>query len=164
MTQSIIGFLDRLITRGALLLACFLLIGLVGLVLYHCATRWLGWPSWWWHELSVKLALLWIVSLGLGSALRRGALLAVDCLYRLSSGWFRELIHAFVTAISLVFLSAVAWFGIDTIAATRGQLLAGSALPSVLAYAAIPTGCTLALIAVLAHYYNPQYSALESVQ
>ena len=69
-----------------------------------------------------------------------------------------------ITLSSLAFLSVLLWFGIDLLWRVRFQTFASMELSMAWAYAALPVGAALGLVAVLAHHLDPINEELEAAQ
>ena len=59
-------------------------------------------------------------------------------------------------------LGILVWFGVDLAWRVRFQTLAGLEIPVTWAYAAVPTGSAVAILAVLAHFFDPQRNELDT--
>lgn len=156
--------LDRVLTGLCLHVACVLLAVLACLGLWQVASRFVfAQPSTWTEE-SMRRLLIWMVMLGTVAAFRRGALVSVDLMLRLSRGTWRKVVRSIITVVSLVFLAVLIWFGTDLAWRVRFQTFASLDLSMAWAYGALPVGAALAIIAVLAHHFDPQDAELESAQ
>ncbi len=154
--------LDRWLTGAALNLACVLLAVICGLGLWQVVSRFiLSQPSTWTEE-SMRRLLIWCVMLGVVVAFRRGALVSVDLLVRKARGRLNLLVRGVITSASLVFLCVLIWFGIDLTWRVRFQTFASMDLSMSWAYAALPVGAALAVVAVIAHHLDPLNEELES--
>jgi TRAP-type C4-dicarboxylate transport system permease small subunit len=112
----------------------------------------------------MRRLLIWCVMLGVVVAFRRGALVSVDLMLRLSRGWWRQVVRWIITLSSLAFLTVLLWFGIDLAWRVRFQTFASLDLSMAWAYAALPVGAALGLVAVLAQHLDPMNEELESAQ
>lgn len=157
-------FCDRLLTRFALALACALLAVSAVIGLYQVLTRFLFQEPSTWSEVLVRTLLIWMVYLGSAAALRKGALVSVDVLYLLTGGRVRRLFDGLVTLAVLGFLGILLWFGVEMTWRVRFQNLAGLEISIAWAYAAIPLGAVFAIVAVLAHHFDPERRQLEMAQ
>ena len=155
---------DRRLTDFALSLGCLLLALICCLGLWQVLTRFvLSQPSSWTEEVMRRL-LIWCVMLGVVVAFRRGALVSVDLMLRSARGAWRTVVRTLITGVSLVFLSVLLWFGIDLVVRVRFQTFASLDLSMGWAYAALPVGAGLALVAVLAQHIDPMNEELETAQ
>jgi len=162
--KSLLLALDRRLSGLALNLACLLLAVICVLGLWQVLARFVfSQPSTWTEEATRRL-LIWCVMLGVVVAFRRGALVSVDLMLRLSKGWWRRLVRWTITLSSLAFLGVLLWFGIDLAWRVRFQTFASMELSMAWAYAALPVGAALALVAVLAQHCDPMNEELENAQ
>jgi TRAP-type C4-dicarboxylate transport system permease small subunit len=120
-------------------------------------------PSSWTEEVMRRL-LIWCVMLGVVVAFRRGALVSVDLMLRKSRGAWRSVVRAVIALCSLAFLAVLVWFGIDLAWRVRFQTFASIELSMGFAYAALPVGAALAMVAVVAQWFDPVNEELESAQ
>jgi TRAP-type C4-dicarboxylate transport system permease small subunit len=115
-----------------------------------------------WTEVTTRVALIWMVYLGIAVALRTGALVSVDLLYRLSKGVWQRRLELLITLAVLAFLAVMIVFGALVTWRIRFQELAGLYISISWAYLAIPVGGLFAAVAVIAHYFDPQRHELET--
>ncbi len=156
--------LDRVLSGLSLNLACGLLAVITVLGLWQVVARFvLSQPSTWTEE-SMRRLLIWCVMLGVVVAFRRGALVSVDLMLRLSTGAWHTVVRSVITGSSLLFLAVLVWFGIQLAWRVRFQTFASMELSMAWAYAAFPVGAALACVAVLANHVDPQNTELESAQ
>lgn len=156
--------LDRWITGLALNAAC-LLLALVSLLgLWQVVSRFvLSQPSTWTEE-ALRRLLIWCVMLAVVAAFRHGALVSVDLMLRLSRGAFRQVVRHVITWTSLSFLAVIAWFGADLAWRVRFQSFAAMDLSMAWAYAALPVGALLSMVAVVGQHVDPQNTELDNAQ
>jgi TRAP-type C4-dicarboxylate transport system permease small subunit len=154
--------IEQRVTGTALAAACCLmaLAALAGL--FQVFTRFVLQEPASWSEPLVRTLLIWMAYLGLASAIRAGALVSVDLLYRMLPAGRRHILEAFITAATLVLLAVLFWFGCDLTLRVRFQNLAGLEVPISYAYASVPTGALISILAVLAHYFDPRRYELET--
>ncbi|MEN9629184.1 MAG: hypothetical protein RJA10_2411 [Pseudomonadota bacterium] len=156
--------LDRRLTDLALSLGCALLALICCLGLWQVLTRFiLSQPSSWTEEVMRRL-LIWCVMLGVVVAFRRGALVSVDLMLRTSRGAWRRFVRLLIAGVSLLFLAVIVWYGIDLAWRVRFQTFASIELSMAWAYAALPVGALLSMVAVLAQYFDPTNEELETAQ
>ncbi|MBL0946008.1 MAG: TRAP transporter small permease [Hydrogenophaga sp.] len=162
--KSLILHLDRWLTGLCLYTACLLLAVISCLGLWQVTSRFvLSQPSTWTEE-SMRRLLIWMVMLGVVASLRQGALVSVDLMLRLSRGAWRQVVRWTITLVNLAFLSVLIWFGIDLVVRVRFQTFASMDLSMGWAYAALPVGAALAVVAVIAHHIDPQNEELATAQ
>jgi TRAP-type C4-dicarboxylate transport system permease small subunit len=120
-------------------------------------------PSSWTEELMRRL-LIWCVMLGVVVAFRRGALVSVDLMLRSLRGAWLQALRTLITGTSLLFLGVLLWFGTELLWRVRFQTFASMDLSMAWAYAALPVGAALAMVAVIAQHFDPVNEELENAQ
>lgn len=145
---------ERAITTLSVGAACCLLSAAALTGLYQVLARFVLHQPATWSETLVRTLLIWMVYLGLPGAMRTGSLVSVDFLYRRSKGRGRRVLQALISAATLLLLTLLVWFGWMIVYRVRFQNLAGLEIPASWAYAAIPTGCLLSWLAVVARYFD----------
>jgi TRAP-type C4-dicarboxylate transport system permease small subunit len=156
---------DRLVGRFVLGLACLALAGAATAGLFQIITRFMLEEPSSWTEVLTRTLIIWSVFLGLGAALRGGALLSVDLLYRtMARTRHLALLRGFIAGCTLLFLGVVVWFGWDVVYRVRFQNLAGLEIPISWAYAAIPVGAMFGILGVVANWIDPRRGELEAQQ
>lgn len=138
------------------MLACALLAVVCLLGLWQVVARFvLSQPSTWTEE-AMRRLLIWSVMFGVVAAIRRGALVSVDLMLRLSRGRWRGAVRGIVAAATLAFLLVLLWFGIDLVWRVRFQTFASlDAISMSWGYAAIPVGAALSIVATIGHALDP---------
>ena len=156
--------LDRWLTGAAWTLACVLLAIISCLGMWQVLARFVfSQPSTWTEE-SMRRLLIWMVMLGVVVAFRRGALVSVDLMVRSASGRWLTVVRSLITGVSLAYLLVLLWYGINLVTRVRFQTFASMELSMGWAYAALPVGAGLALVAVLAHHLDPLNEELDNAQ
>ena len=156
--------LDRVTTGLALHVGCALLAIICGLGMWQVVSRFvLSQPSSWTEEVMRRL-LIWAVMLGVVVAFRRGALVSVDLMLRKARGTWRTVVRSLITGVTVVFLGVLLVFGINLVSRVRFQTFASIDISMGWAYAALPVGAALALVAVLAQHVDPVNEELENAQ
>ncbi len=153
---------ERRVTQAAVALAVilFAVASLAGF--YQVIARFiLGEPATW-SETLVRTLLIWMVYLGLCGAVRIGALISVDVLYRACHGRARRALQGAIALATVTLFVILVWFGCEMVYRVRFQNLAGLEISVAWAYAAIPIGALLSILAVLAHYFDPRREELET--
>lgn len=164
MFKSTILFIDKVLTGLSTYVACFLLATVSCLGMWQVLSRFvLSQPSTWTEELLRRL-LIWCVMLGVVVAIRHGAMVSVDLMLRLSKGTWRNIVRTIIWLSTSAFLASICWFGISLAWRVRFQTFASMEISMAWAYAALPVGAGLGLIAVLAHYLDPVNEELENAQ
>jgi len=156
--------LDRWLTGAAWTVACLLLAAISCLGLWQVLARFVfSQPSTWTEE-SMRRLLIWMVMLGIVVAFRRGALVSVDLMLRVSSGAWQQVVRGVITLSSLAYLSVLVWFGVNLVTRVRFQTFASMELSMGWAYAALPVGAALAILAVVANHLDPLNEELDNAQ
>lgn len=162
--KSAILLIDRVLTGLATYVACLLLAIVSCLGLWQVLSRFvLSQPSVWTEEVLRRL-LIWCVMLGVVVAIRHGAMVSVDLMVRLSKGAWKQVVRFVIWLSTSAFLASILWFGVSLSWRVRFQTFASMDISMGWAYAALPTGAALGLIAVLAHYLDPVNEELENAQ
>lgn len=163
MRQTLLK-LDRWCTGTAWTLACVLLAAISCLGLWQVLARFVfSQPSTWTEE-SMRRLLIWMVMLGIVVAFRRGALVSVDLMLRVSTGAWQQVVRWVITLSSLAYLSVLVWFGVNLVTRVRFQTFASMELSMGYAYAALPVGAALAILAVVANHLDPLNTELDNAQ
>lgn len=154
---------DRMVGRAIMVLAV-LALALAALIgFYQVGTRFVFQQPSSWSEVLTRALIVWSVFLGLSAALRGGALLSVDMLYRtLAHTPYLGVLRTFITLLTLTFLVIVLVFGIDVVYRVRFQTLAGLEISISWAYAAIPTGAFFGILAVIANHLDPRRGEIDA--
>lgn len=163
MRQALLA-LDRWVTGTAWALSCGLLAVISCLGMWQVLARFVfSQPSTWTEE-AMRRLLIWMVMLGTVVAFRRGALVSVDLMLRMSKGAWRQAVRGAITLTSLAYLSVLVWFGINLVSRVRFQTFASMELSMGWAYAALPVGAGLAMLAVVANHFDPINEELDNAQ
>ena len=163
MKSSFLVF-DRWLTGLAMWVACGLLALISVLGMWQVLARFVfSEPSIWTEELMRRL-LVWCVMLGIAVAFRRGALVSVDLMLRTARGAWRNTVRWIITGTSLAYLVVLVWFGINLATRVRFQTFASMELSMAWAYAALPVGAALAMLAVVANHLDPVNEELDNAQ
>jgi TRAP-type C4-dicarboxylate transport system permease small subunit len=153
---------ERLVTSAALAMGCVAMTVAACAGLFQVVTRFVLQEPATWSEPLIRMMLIWMAYLGLAAAVRAGSLISVDLLYRLLRGRKRRLLEGVIALATLSLLGILVWFGIDLANRVRFQNLAGLEIPVSFAYAAIPTGALISMLAVVAHFFDPRREELET--
>ena len=146
---------EHAVTTVSVAIACVLLAAAATVGFFQVITRFvLEQPSTW-SEPLVRTLLIWTAYLGLCGVIRAGALVSVDALYRACRGRARRFLEAIITLATLSLLLILVWYGTDLALRVRFQNLAGLEIPVIWAYAAIPIGAGVSILAVIAHFFDP---------
>lgn len=153
--RALILTLDRWLTGLSFAVATTLLAVISCLGLWQVTTRFvLSQPSVWTEEVMRRL-LIWCVMLGMVVAIRQGALVSVDLMLRIAKGRWHDALRLFIALATFSFLATILWFGISLAWRVRFQSFASIEISIAWAYAAVPFGAALGMLAVVAHYLDP---------
>ncbi|MDQ2080988.1 TRAP transporter small permease subunit [Xanthobacteraceae bacterium Astr-EGSB] len=153
---------ERVITGASVWCGCAMMAAAACVGLYQVLTRFILNEPATWSEPFIRVSLIWMAYLGLAGAIRAGALVSVDFLYRMSRGRWRRALEGAVSLATLCLLGLLFWFGSDLAYRVRFQNLAGLEIPISYAYAAIPVGSLISMLSVVAHYFDPRRDELET--
>ena len=107
----------------------------------------------------MRRLLIWCVMLGVVVAIRQGSLVSVDLMLRVSRGAWHQAVRLFISVATAAFLSTILWFGVLLTWRVRFQTFASLDISIAWAYACVPTGAALGLIALLAYHLDPPASS-----
>ena len=156
---------DRVVGRFVLALACITLAIAALCGGYQIIARFVLQEPSTWTEVLTRTLMIWSVFLGLSAALRGGALLSVDLLYRtVAKTKYLPVLHFSITAVTMLFLLVVVWYGWDVVQRLRFQNLAGLEISIAWAYAAVPVGAAFGILGVIANFLDPRRGELETQQ
>ena len=153
---------EQAVNRASMFAACCLLAAASAVGFYQVLTRFVLSEPASWSETAVRVLLIWMAYLGLCGAMRVGALVSVDLLYKACRGRMRRALEAVITALTLALLAILVWYGTILADRVRFQNLAGLEIPVSWAYAAVPVGAAISILAVLAHFFDPKREELET--
>src|SRR3546814_16868343 len=107
------AFLDfeRRLTTLSIWLACLMLVIAVSMGMLQVLMRFVFELPSEWSEVIVRIALIWMVFLGIPAAFRYGSMISVDLMPRKASPRFRRVLDAVITLLSLALLAVIAWYG-----------------------------------------------------
>lgn len=150
-----LGF-ERLLTRSAVALATagLAIASLIGL--YQIVARFVLHRSAEWSEPLVQMTLIWMTYLGLAAAVRSGTLISVDWLLSLSKGRMRQTVLLIILICVLILLGSLTWFGIALAMRVKFQTIAGLGISASWAYAALPFGAAVSIVAAIGHALDPR--------
>ena len=162
--KTIILKINKWACDVCLWVACALLAVIATLGMWQVVTRFVfSQPSVWTEEVMRRL-LVWMVMLGSVVAVRRGALVSVDLMLRLSTGAWLRFVRTFITVVHLSFFGVLLFFGVELVYRVRFQTFASMDLSMSWAYAAVPVAALLALLATVAQHLDPANNELENAQ
>lgn len=148
------GFLrlERITTTLALWLAIALLVISVSLGFYQVVTRFVFDAPSTWSEVAARSVMIWCVFLGAAPTFRIGAMMAVEAIYSLVPRRLHLSLESVIAVLCLIFLLVIVYFGIAMTLRVSRQTLAGLDISIAWVYAALPTGCAFACLAVVGRY------------
>ncbi|QLA82529.1 TRAP transporter small permease [Acidovorax sp. JMULE5] len=115
-----------------------------------------------WTEVLTRFALIWMVYMGVGVALRNGAMVSVDLMHRKLPAVWQKKLEWLIATVTLVMLAVMIYWGAFIAWRIRFQNVAGLEISIAWAYLAIPIGALFAVIAVLAHVFDPLRNELDT--
>ena len=152
---------DRIFMQAASIAACIFLAIAVAAGFWQVLSRFVFSNPSIWSEALVRLSLIWMVMIGLGVALRQGALVSIDIAEQAARGKVRKVIHVAILVSNLVLLSTLLWFGWSMAERVRFQEMAGLEISISYGYAAIPIGCLCGIFGTIAHFFDRRSTELE---
>lgn len=142
--------LEHQLTRLAMLIAVVMLIISVTLSFYQVLTRYVfNLPSTW-TEVASRASMIWCVFMAAAATYRGGYMMAVETIYRVVPKRFVLVLEVAIVLCSLLVLTVLVYFGIQMTLRVSSQTMSGLNVSMSYAYAAIPTGASFAIVAVLA--------------
>ena len=116
-----------------------------------------------WSEVIVRIALVWMVFLGIPAAFRYGSMISVDLMHRKIPLKFRRLLETVIMLLSLVLLGIIAWYGWEYAQRGKVQTIIGLEYFSMFwAFVALPVGSVCAMVGVIGNYLDPRHDELET--
>jgi TRAP-type C4-dicarboxylate transport system permease small subunit len=157
--------IERRTTALSLWCACFMLVVAALAGLYQIVSRFIIEQPAEWSEVTIRIALIWMVFLAIPMAFREGAMVCVDLLYRKSGPGFRRILDTLTAICGLLLIAVMIWFGSEYAWRTRFQTIPGiEELTVIWAYAAMPVGGLFSVLAILAQWFDPRRNELDTAQ
>lgn len=157
--------LERLTSGFAMAGACAMLVVASALGMFQILTRFVLEQPAEWTEILIRLALIWMVFLGIPAAFRHGAMVSVDVLYRWSPRGLRRGLDWMVCIASLALVLVILWWGWDYAVRGRVQTMAGlESLSMFWGYLAMPVGAIFCVLGIVGNLLDPKREELESAQ
>ncbi len=156
---------ERFTTGLAMIGACLMMAIAASLGMFQIITRFVLETPAEWSEILIRLALIWMVFLGIAAAFRQGAMVNVDVLYRWSSPRMRRILDWVTCLAALLLIAIIVWWGWDY--AVRGKVQSMAGLESISmfwAYLALPVGGLFAAIGIIGNLVDPKHNELETAQ
>jgi TRAP-type C4-dicarboxylate transport system permease small subunit len=154
--------LDKRTTGFAMNTAVFMLIVSVACGLFQVFARFIMDTPSDWTEVLTRFALIWMVYMGAGVALRNGAMVSVDLMHRKLPVVWRKKLDVLIATVTLSLLGLMIYWGAFISWRIRFQNVAGLDISIAWAYLAIPIGALFAVIAVFAHLFDPLRNELDT--
>lgn len=157
--------IERFTSSLAMAGACAMLVVASSLGVFQIVTRFVLEQPAEWSEILIRLALIWMVFLGIPVAFRQGAMVSVDVLYRWSPPRLRRFLDWMVCAASLALILVILWWGWDYAVRGRVQSMAGLESVSMFwGYLALPVGALFCILGIVGNLLDPQRHELETAQ
>ncbi len=156
MIGSILLPVERVTTPAALVAAGACLTVACGAGLWQVISRSVLADPAIWSEALVRLSLIWMAMLGFASAIRRGALMAIELATSLARGTAKRILDTVIATATLALCGLLGFYGVSMAGRVARQEMAGLEISISWGYAAIPVGCALASIAALAAWLDPE--------
>jgi TRAP-type C4-dicarboxylate transport system permease small subunit len=157
--------IERWTTAFAMAGACAMLVVASALGLFQIVTRFVLEQPAEWSEILIRLALIWMVFLGIPAAFRQGAMVSVDVLYRWSPPRIRRVLDAVVSLAALALVCVILWWGWDYAMRGRVQSMAGlESISMFWGYVAMPVGAVFSILGIIGNFLDPQRHELETAQ
>jgi TRAP-type C4-dicarboxylate transport system permease small subunit len=157
--------IERFTSGLAMAGACLMLVVASTLGMFQIVTRFVLEQPAEWSEILIRLALIWMVFLGIPAAFRHGAMVSVDVVYRTVPKGARRVLDWVVAIASLVLVAVILWWGWDY--AVRGQVQSMAGLESISmfwGYLALPVGAVFCILGIIGNLLDPQRHELETAQ
>ncbi|MEP6559442.1 MAG: TRAP transporter small permease [Burkholderiales bacterium] len=157
--------IERFTTGLAMIGACLMMAIAASLGMFQIITRFVLETPAEWSEILIRLALIWMVFLGIATAFRQGAMVNVDVLYRWSTPRVRRVLDWVVCFAALLLIAIIVWWGWDY--AVRGKVQSMAGLESISmfwAYLALPVGGLFAAMGIIGNLVDPKHTELENAQ
>lgn len=146
---------ERWLNKAVLAGAALMLIVASASALYQVFSRFVLQTPAHWSEPLVKVALIWMVYLGLMAGARTGTMIAVDFLFDRTAGRLRLAMRALIMVSTLIVFVVLAYYGWRAVYMVRNQTIAGLGVSASWVYSAIPFGAGFAALAAIAHFLDP---------
>lgn len=145
-----------------MLIAVAMLAISVTLSFYQVLTRFVFNAPSTWTEVASRAAMIWCVFMAAAATFRGGYMMAVEVVYKVVPSRFLMLLEVAIVVCCLLVLGVLIHYGIQMTMRVSNQTMSGMNISMAWAYAAIPTGASFAIIAVIARLLA-QLSGREQV-
>lgn len=136
-------------------LAALLMAVAAALVFWQVVTRFLLDHAAGWSEVAARGAVVWMVFVAAGAGFRLAAMIPLEFLRSVLPPGPKRVVMVAVTALTLIFLLILAWYGTAMAIRVSGQRIAMLGVSMSWFYAAIPVGSLLAIPGVLLAHFAP---------
>lgn len=160
--RSAVLAVDRVTTAVVTWAACAALATAACMALGQVFMRYVARQPTAWSEPVVQMAVIWMVYLGAAATFRAGALVAIDLLADRLRGRWRGGLRLFITACALVLLLHMGWYGWEMAERARFNVNPTLGISMSWGFAAIPVGAFFAIIAVIAHAFDPPSREIDT--
>lgn len=160
--SAIFTRLDKAISLAAAIAASLFMTVAVAAGFWQVLSRFIFATPSMWSEALVRVSLTWMVMIGLGVALRQGALVSIDIVESGTRGIVRQIVRVAILTANLTLLAVLVWVGTLTAERVQLQEMAGLEVSMTWGYAAIPVGCFFGIVGTIAHFFDRQSSELEN--
>lgn len=145
---------EHQLTRLAMLIAVTMLVISVTLSFYQVLTRFVFNAPSTWTEVASRAAMIWCVFMAAAATFRGGYMMAVEAIYKVVPKRLQLVLEVAIVCCSLLVLGVLVRYGILMTGRVSNQTMSGMNISMAYAYAAIPTGASFAIVAVLARVFS----------
>src|SRR3954470_6291340 len=157
--------IERFTSGLAMAGACLMLVVASVLGMFQIVTRFILEQPAEWSEILIRLALIWMVFLGIPAAFRQGAMVSVDVVYRTVPPSLRRGLDWVVAFAALLLVGVILWWGWDYAQRGRVQSMAGlESISMFWGYLALPVGALFSILGVIGNLIDPKREELETAQ
>ncbi|WP_068114363.1 TRAP transporter small permease [Tropicimonas marinistellae] len=153
---------ERFLTRAAVALGSMLLVLAVAVGFYQVLARFVLFRPASWSEPLIQATLIWMAYLALAGAMRAGTLISVDIMLRTTRGAAHRAIRVAGTVSIFALLAILVWYGIELCWRVRFQNVAGLNIPASYAYAALPIGSAISIVALIGNLVDPPIADVDT--
>lgn len=160
--RSTVLAVDRVTTAAVTWAACAALAGAAGLAVFQVFMRYVLRQPTSWSEPLVQLGVIWMVYLGAAATFRIGALVAIDLLLEMLRGRAKQALSLAITGCALLLLGHMFWYGWSMTERAVININPTLGISMAWGFAAVPVGAAFAMIAVLAHAFDPTLREIDT--
>ena len=144
--------LEYILARFSLYAASLALAALACAAMWQVIARFILHIPQSWSEVLARTLMIWAAFLAIGGSYHRGVMIAVDVVRNLAPASLHRILEAVIFVANIGVLSTLVWNGALMARRVSGQKLAGMDVSIAWGYAAIPTGCFIALLIVILRF------------